>query len=466
MKLAGELAYSHAAAVENSPSRLRECAVSFDASWHRRGHYSNQGFGAAIDTDFGKVLDYSLFDRVCYSCSKWPESRCCDTPEEFEEYWSAHKEICPANYKGTSQSMESTGAIDIWSRSIETHNLAYGTYIGDGNSSSFKNLLKSEPYSGQVSVRKQECIGDVQKRLKKHLMKKATGLTRLSQGKADRIAHLYALVVVQHRGHTASEIRDGLQLLLSHTKEVHDHCLIGEGSWCYFQRKVVIYDSDGANSPPKTRQPYLSPAEFERAVEVFKLFGSLSFCSTITMGKTQNSNESLHNMLWHNSPKSKHVGQKSLVASTALAVLSFNDGSLSYARVMEELGLTISHHTLLYLSRRDRMRNLEKARRVKETQKRRGRQMIAQSLVAESSRRRRDKKVYSSGQFGSEIIESAEESDSVCYSCNSRNCPLTNTKKDHWVACEACEHWFHQVCVGIKSHKSVPQFYFCNSCSG
>ena len=28
---------------------------------------------------------------------------------------------------------------------------------------------------------------------------------------------------------------------------------------------------------------------------------------------------------------------------------------------------TISHHTLLYLSRRDRLRNLEKARRVKET---------------------------------------------------------------------------------------------------
>ena len=41
--------------------------------------------------------------------------------------------------------------------------------------------------------------------------------------------------------------------------------------------------------------------------------------------------ESLHNMLWHNAPKSKRVGQKSLVASTTLAVVSFNESSLSYS---------------------------------------------------------------------------------------------------------------------------------------
>ena len=188
------------------------------------------------------------------------------------------------------------------------------------------------------------------KRLKKRLMKKSPGLTSLSQIKADRSAHLYALVVVQHRGQSASDIRDGLQVLLSHTKEVHDQCPPGEDSWCYFQKKVAIYEIDSTEAPPTTRQPYLSPTELARAVDVFKVFGSLSFCSTITMGKTQNSNESLHNMLWHNSPKSKHVGQKSLVASTALAVLSFNDGSLSYSRLMEELGIKVSHHTLVYLS--------------------------------------------------------------------------------------------------------------------
>ena len=464
MKLAGEQAYSHANGVDESPSGLRECSVSFDASWHRRGHYSNQGFAAAIETEFGKVLDYNLYDRNCYSCSKWPESRRSSCPEEFEDYWAKHKTLCTSNYKGSSQSMESTAAIDVWSRSIKTHNLAYGTYIGDGDSSSFKNLLKSDPYHGLIPVRKEECIGHVQKRLKKRLMKKATGSTSLPQRKADRISHLYALVIVQNRGKSAAEIRDALQVLLSHTEELHDHCPPGDTSWCYFQKRKAIHHCEGGPIPT-CREPYLTPAEYTRAVEVFATFGSLSFCSTVTLGKTQNSNESLHNMLWHNSPKSKHIGTKSLVASTALAVLSFNDGSLSYSRVMEEMGLTISHNTLKFLSTRDHLRNLEKARRVKETQKRRRRQMTAQSQVAEASRSKRDKKVYSSSQFGSELLGSSDESDSVCEICNDRHCQLlAKSKKDNWIACEACNKWFHWACAGIKSKWSLPEYYFCNKC--
>ena len=46
----------------------------------------------------------------------------------------------------------------------------------------------------------------------------------LPQGKAERIAHLYALVVVHNRGKSAAEIHAGLQVLLSHTKEDHDGC--------------------------------------------------------------------------------------------------------------------------------------------------------------------------------------------------------------------------------------------------
>ena len=465
MKIAGDHAYSHASAVDETPSGLRECAVSFDASWHRRGHYSNQGFAAAIDTDFGKVLDYSLYERVCYSCSKWPESRQSSCPEEFAEYWDIHKDLCTANYKGTSQAMESRAAVDVWKRSIEWHNLAYGTYIGDGDSSSYKNLLKSDPCNGQVPIRKEECIGHVQKRVKKHLMKKISSSTNLPQSKAVRIAHLYALVVVQHQGKSASDIHQGLQVLLSHTKEVHDDCPPGDSSWCYFQKRITQYEIEGGLTPPTTRQTYLSPAEFARTVEVFKVFGSLSFCSTITLGKTQNSNESLHNMLWHNSPKSKHVGQKSLVASTALGELSFNDGSLSYSRVMEELGLTISHHTLVYISKRDHIRNLQRARRVKETEKRRRRKMTSQAQVPESSRRRSDTKVYSSSQFGSENIASSDESDTVCDSCKARHCPLVaKSKKDNWISCKSCDNWFHWSCAGIKTKKSHPEYYFCTPC--
>ena len=100
--------------------------------------------------------------------------------------------------------------------------MAYGTYIGDGDSSSFKNVKESDPYNSRVTVRKEECIGHVQKRLKKRLMKKSGGAVHLSQSKADRTSHLYALVIVQHRGQSAPEFHNGLQVLLDHTKENHE----------------------------------------------------------------------------------------------------------------------------------------------------------------------------------------------------------------------------------------------------
>ena len=178
---------------------LRNCTVSFDASWHRRGHFSNQGVAAAIDSELGKVLDYQLYDRVYYLCSKWNEERKTSNPEEFAEFWDNHKPACTANFSGSSQSMESSAAVDIWKRSIEKHNLVYGTYIGDGDSASYKNLAKSAPYHGLARVRKEECIGHVQKRLKKRLRKPTTFFKGLPEAKADKIAHLYALVIVQHK---------------------------------------------------------------------------------------------------------------------------------------------------------------------------------------------------------------------------------------------------------------------------
>ena len=138
---------------------LRECIVSFDALLHRRSHFQNQGFAAAIDSETQKVVDYSLCDRVCYLCSKWDEERKMLNPDEFTEFWYQHKNTCTANYKASFQAMETSAALNIWKRSIAKHQLMYGTYIGDGDSPSFRNVTKSDPFNGKVRVRKEECLG-------------------------------------------------------------------------------------------------------------------------------------------------------------------------------------------------------------------------------------------------------------------------------------------------------------------
>ena len=230
-------------------------------------------------------------------------------------------------------------------------------------------------------MRKEECLGHVQKRVKKRLRKPTKFSKGLPETKADRIAHLYALVIVQHKGETALEIQEALHILLRHTQEKHDTCPGGSSSWCYFQKLIAQHLEESTIPYPKTRAPFLTDTEFQRTVEVFAVYASLAFCETITLGKTQNSNESLHNIIWHNAPKAKRVGQKYLIASTAPAVLSFNEGSLSYSVLMEDLGLKASYKSLIYLATRDRLRNQSRIRRCRETHKRRRRQIVAAEIL-------------------------------------------------------------------------------------
>ena len=456
----------------NIPGAFR-CDVSFDATWHRRGHYSNQGFGAAIDVVSNKVLDYMLFQRVCRKCLTWPLERRSNFPEEFAAFCAEHEATCSANFSGTSEGMEGSAAIEIWKRSVDRNQLVYSTYVGDGDSSSFKNLYKSDPYKGVELVRKEECLGHVQKRLKKHLKNKSNSFSKISAGKVERIGQLYALVVAQNRGKTPEEIQTALWNLLEHLVENHVNCPFTTDSWCYYQAALAENSNDPSFSIPPLRQAYLNDSEYGRTKEVFSTFASLSMCGALTMAQTQNANESLHSIIWHHSPKAKYVGQKSIEASTALAVSTFNGGEMALASVLHAMSITPSYNTLLHFARRDRDRNLKRERAIIETQKRRRRQLTSRAITAESSRKRRAKagpSLYSSGKYGTEVTHaednSGDESDTTCEICKKRACPLGRKRRvDGWVGCEICECWFHSRCAGVTSKSLGDEPFFCETCS-
>ena len=87
MSLAAAEVNSRDNAVPSSIPVTSKCDVSFDATWHRRGHYSNQSFGAAIDVVSNKVLDYKLSQRVCRKCLSWAQEIRDSLPDENEEFW-------------------------------------------------------------------------------------------------------------------------------------------------------------------------------------------------------------------------------------------------------------------------------------------------------------------------------------------------------------------------------------------
>ena len=467
--------------LDSEPSVIEgatRCHVSYDASWHRRGHYSNQGFGAAIDSTSGKVLDFGVMQRVCRKCSFWPEERQTSFPEDYAVFIENHAD-CTINFTGTSQAMEGAIAVDLWNRSIPRNQLVYSTYIGDGDSSSFKRVVESKPYGSREVVRKEECLGHVQKRLKKNLVKKSKTSPGIPKSKVEKIGQLYALVVVQNRGKQPEDICQALRTMLGHLGEDHSNCPERTNSWCYFARGQAELAIDPELTLPKRRIPYCNQVELARLEEVFGNFASRDMCGALTMGKTQNANESLHSVVWHNSPKGKYVGQKSLYCSSALAVTSFNEGSLCFAAVLNEYGIRASASTLYHLARRDKTRIYMRERAITQTQRRRRRQLKVRSHTAETSRQRREKSAskYSSGKFGTELApiatssvskdpDSGDESDTTCSKCEQRNCPIGRRKKvQDWIGCDLCDRWFHGNCVGVKKVSDFSDTpYFCEDC--
>ena len=52
------------------------------------------------------------------------------TTLHYQQWMENHS--CNINYSGSSDSMETTAAVQMFTRSVEKHNLKYTTFIGDG----------------------------------------------------------------------------------------------------------------------------------------------------------------------------------------------------------------------------------------------------------------------------------------------------------------------------------------------
>ena len=109
--------------------------------------------------DNGKILDVEALNKHCKACSM-KENLSKSNPEAYEKWKSTHS--CTLNFTGSSGAMESVGAKRVFERSVETHNLRYIEFLGDGDSKSF--LTVKDTYPG-VQVKKLECVGHYQKRL-------------------------------------------------------------------------------------------------------------------------------------------------------------------------------------------------------------------------------------------------------------------------------------------------------------
>ena len=88
--------------------------IFIDVFWQKRRLNSLKVVVTGISRENKKVLDVQVFSRFCHSCSKW------ESQKGIPEYqkWKM-TQTCIKNHNGSAVSMESKGAINIFSISVE-----------------------------------------------------------------------------------------------------------------------------------------------------------------------------------------------------------------------------------------------------------------------------------------------------------------------------------------------------------
>lgn len=184
--------------IEKDSDGVLNIDVSFDGTWLTRGHKSHIGATFVIDIPSGLALDFEVLSNFCRPCSINKKKK---DKKSFEEWHATtHARKCHLNFPGLSGAMEAEGAVRLWGRS-EEKGLRYVTFLGDGDSSSYKAVTNMNEGKGpyeDVTMKKEECINHVQKRMGTRLRKLKEELRRKKTTKTGKVIRR-SLVVGKHQ---------------------------------------------------------------------------------------------------------------------------------------------------------------------------------------------------------------------------------------------------------------------------
>ncbi|KAK8721695.1 hypothetical protein OTU49_012515 [Cherax quadricarinatus] len=335
------------------PSGILDIDVTYDGTWHKRGHHSNLGIGVTIDAVTKLVIDYQIMCKFCFLCTFF-ECRLKSkkiSEEQYEQWTENHKSVCCKNFTGSSGSMEAEAAILIWQRSLES-NLRYKTVVCDGDSSTYKGLVElnngAGPYRG-VQVVKEECINHYSKRLKNrltNLVKSHYNEKELKTGKKrkqfdlkkgmltdfiiDKLAGYFQKNLRNHVDTDVVRMRNGILASFFHcsssdTNPQHHLCPTGPNSWCFYQKAVAANITPPSHNTMKVHFQ-LDPAYFKEVHDIYKELTTDDMMTRCLKGRTQNPNESLHQRIWSYCNKALNRNKWQADFSASQAIAEYNAG--------------------------------------------------------------------------------------------------------------------------------------------
>ncbi|GFV48359.1 uncharacterized protein TNCV_3508331 [Trichonephila clavipes] len=263
--------------------------------------------------------------------------------------------------------MEIQGASKIFQRSLSLHNARYITYLEDGDCKAFDAVKKKNIYGNEYPIEKLECIGHVMKRMGTRLRrlkaqlkgqilsdgKCLSGKNRLTEHEIDNLQSYYGSAI--RRNHSSVQnMRQAIWAIFLHklsTDEYPQHgfCPIGEDSWCGFKKA----EASGKSYKHKNSLPV---AVVEAMRSIFRDLSHPDLLKKCLHGKTQNPNESFHNVVWSRVPKATFVQIETLSLGVYDAVCSFNDGNVSKLKMLQKMGVEPAEFSVSVMKLLDRER--------------------------------------------------------------------------------------------------------------
>ena len=337
--------------------------VSVDGTYMTRGFSSKIGVVSCIGAVSGKVLDIDVKSKVCKKCEHWSKKD--PNSEGYQNWKKTHAKECTMTHEGSSGSMESAIGVDLFGRSLDSHNLRYTRFIGDGDTNSFKRVSESKPYGDACVVEKLECVGHVQKRIGTRLRKLKTsygnrnlddgkkigGKGRLTNKQIDDIQNFFGNAIRGNKNNLEG-MRKSIWSIYFHklsTNEQPYHKGMCDPRWCkYLKAEQEGKQLDHDNSLPKAVLDLMKP--------IFRDLTNPDLLRKCLEGYTQNSNESLNNMIWNYCPKNKYHGIKTVEIAVGLSVTNFNDGAIGWKNIFDKLELEYGKFSEDYLRQTDKER--------------------------------------------------------------------------------------------------------------
>ncbi|XP_036148055.1 uncharacterized protein LOC118647367 [Monomorium pharaonis] len=327
---------------ERNIEETNELTVSGDGTWKKRGFTSLYGVSSIIGYYSGKILDILVKSSYCKACEYWNKKQ--DT-DEYAEWFETHSNNCLANHEGSSGKMEVDAIVEMFKRSQNKYGVKYINYIGDGDSKTYNDIIKSSPYGDDTSIIKKECIGHVQKRMGHRLReckkknKNLGGKNKLTGKMIDKLTVYYGLAIRRNCDST-NKMRDAIWATYYHYSSTDEHpqhskCPTGVDSWCAWQcasakGELASFKHD-YNALPKDVLDAIEP--------IYKDLSKQELLERCVGGFNQNNNESYNQLIWKISPKIIPSGLKPIELAAYTSACIFNEGSKTLLQMFEAMGV-------------------------------------------------------------------------------------------------------------------------------